>query len=278
MKLINSRSIAILMGVYNGGKYLTEQFDSIVNQSNQNWTLYIRDDDSDDNSREQISKYCSQHSNFISIEDNKGNIGCRNNFHQLLKSVESDYYMFCDQDDIWLPQKIEMTLAKMQQTETQNKKPIAIFTDLKVVDSELNEISPSFWKYCKLDPNTLTTFNYLSVSNIMTGCTMMINKEACEISLPIPNEAVMHDCWISLNVVAAGGVIDYVKSQTVLYRQHYFNVIGATKVDNGYLIHKLKTIKEVIEQNKLNLRMIQMIKRTSIIVYLFHKILYLIKR
>jgi len=85
MKLINTRPIAILLGVYNGSQYLADQLDSLINQKNQDWTLYIRDDFSTDNSSEIISRYCEQYSNFVLIEDTKGNLRSRDNFFELLQ-------------------------------------------------------------------------------------------------------------------------------------------------------------------------------------------------
>lgn len=279
MKLVNTKPIAILLGVYNGSKYLSEQLDSLISQTNKEWTLYIRDDSSTDNSCEIISRYCQQNANFISIEDDKGNLKSRDNFFQLLDYVDSDYYMFCDQDDVWLPQKVELTFTKMQFIEKQNfGKRIVVFTDLKVVDVNLNIISSSFWHYSRIDPEIIKTFNYLSVCNVMTGCTMMINKEAYKVSLPVLPEVIMHDCWIALKTVASGGMIDFIKEPTILYRQHDSNVIGATEIYNGYFIHKLKTIPSILKQNKLNLKMIGKIKRINVLVYLYYKFFYFIKR
>lgn len=279
MKLINTKSIAILLGVYNGSKYLADQLDSLINQTNQDWTLYIRDDSSTDNSCEIISKYCSLYSKFISIEDNKGNLRCRDNFFQLLDSVDSDYYMFCDQDDIWLPNKIELTFVKMKRNEILYKeKPIVIFTDLKVVDNNLNEISPSFWNYAKINPWIINKFEYLSVCNLMTGCTMMLNKKVCYAMLPVSNKAVMHDSWIALKTFTSGGIIDFVNEPTILYRQHDNNVIGAKEINKQYLSQKLRSFGLVLKQNKLNLEMIRSVRGMYLIVFLYYKVLYYFKR
>ena len=279
MKLINKKPIAILLGVYNGSKYLVNQLDSLINQTNQDWTLYIRDDSSTDNSCEIISQYCNHYPNFLKIEDDKGNLRCRDNFFQLLETVDSDYYMFCDQDDVWLPNKIDLTFDKMKQKEVLNKeKPIVIFTDLKVVDENLKEISSSFWNYTKINPWIINKFEYLSVCNLMTGCPMMLNKKVYSEILPISNKAVMHDCWIALKTVASGGIIDFVVEPTVLYRQHENNVIGAKEINHRYFIQKLKSFGIVFKQNKLNLEMIRSIKQTYLIVFLYYKILYYLKR
>lgn len=279
MKLINKKPIAILLGVYNGSKYLAQQLDSIINQTNQEWTLYIRDDSSTDNSFDIISQYCAQNSNFLILEDDIGNLRCRDNFLQLLRLVESDYYMFCDQDDVWLPNKIDLTFIKMKKKEILYKeKPIVIFTDLKVVDENLNEISSSFWKYTKINPWIINKFEYLSVCNLMTGCTMMFNKKVYSEIFPVSNKAVMHDCWIALKTVVSGGIIDFVEEPTILYRQHENNVIGAKEVNKRHFIQKIRSIGIILMQNKQNLEMIRSIKRMYLIVYLYYKVLYYFKR
>lgn len=279
MKITNTKPIAILLGVYNGSKYLSDQLDSLIGQTNKDWSLYIRDDSSTDDSYEIISRYCVLYPNFFLLEDDKGNLRCRDNFFELLAAVDSDYYMFCDQDDIWLPNKIDLTFDKMKQNEIRNEeKAIVVFTDLAVVDENLNEISSSFWNYTKINPWIINNFEYLSVCNLMTGCTMMLNKKVCFTMLPISSKAVMHDCWIALKTVASGGIIDFVGEPTILYRQHENNVIGANEINRNYLGQKLRSFGLVLKQNKLNLEMIRSIKRTYLIVFLYYKVLYYFKR
>lgn len=279
MKLFNSKPIAIILGVYNGSKYLSNQLDSIINQTNKDWTLYIRDDFSSDNSLEIISRYCEQYSNFILIEDTKGNLRTRDNFFELLYRVDSDYYMFCDQDDIWLPNKIELTFNKMKFNELKYKyNHILIFTDLKVVDYSLKELSSSFWKYSRINPYVIKTFNYMSVYSLVTGCTVMINRKAYLNSLPISPLAAMHDSWITLKTIASGGIVDFVDEVTILYRQHGSNVLGANEVNSKYFFNKLKRIQDVFLFNKHNFHMINSIKKTSLFKYCFFKLVYYFKR
>ena len=279
MKLINTKSIAILLGVYNGSEYLAEQLDSIINQTNQDWTIYIRDDSSTDNSLDVISRYCKQYSNFVLIEDTKGNLKSRDNFFELLQRVDSDYYMFCDHDDIWLSNKIEVTHKKMKFRELENEdKPILVFTDLKVVNSHLNELSSSFWRYSGINPYVNKNFNYMSVYSLTTGCTVMINKEAYLKSLPVSDLATMHDSWVTLKTIASGGIVDFVDEATILYRQHGNNVLGANQVNSKYFFNKIKLIKKVIVLNKHNFYMINSIKKTSILKYIYFKLTYYLKR
>jgi glycosyltransferase involved in cell wall biosynthesis len=268
------------MTTYNGSKYLAEQFDSIVAQSNKNWSLYVRDDSSSDNTAEIISQYCRKYNNIVSISDNKGRLGCCRNFNELLENVESKYYMFCDQDDVWLPNKIDVTFDRMSQNEKNNfGKPVIVFTDLKVVDSKLNDIADSFWAYTKVDPNILNNFDYIGAYNVVTGCTLMINYQAYSIIMPIPTEALMHDSWIALKVSAENGIIDVVNNATVLYRQHDCNVFGAKNVEHmEYIKTKLFSLKSVMENNRRKLKVMRVIKPVSLFRYMYFKLQYFIRR
>ena len=107
--------IDILMATYNGEKFLRPQLDSILQQSNQDWQLVIRDDCSTDRTVEVIKEYQllrPEQIRLIQAEQPSGS--AQNNFFQLLQYSSAEYTMFADQDDVWLPQKIQLTLDKMQ--------------------------------------------------------------------------------------------------------------------------------------------------------------------
>jgi glycosyltransferase involved in cell wall biosynthesis len=224
----NKRSIDILLATYNGQKYLREQVDSILAQSNQDWQLLIRDDASDDDTLSIIKDYVAKYSDRVKlIEDDGCHLGASLNFQRLLENSAAEYIMFSDQDDVWLPLKIEATLNLMKSTEKEcPNKPILVHTDLIVVDSRLNTIAKSTWKYQGISPEIGNDPNKVIFQNVATGCTIMINRKAKTISLPIPKEAVMHDWWLAINVAKYGKIV-YVPDQLVLYRQHSNNLVGA---------------------------------------------------
>jgi glycosyltransferase involved in cell wall biosynthesis len=231
--------IDILLATYNGRKYLREQIDSILAQSCQDWQLLIRDDGSDDDTLSIIKDYAIKYPVKIKlIEDNSGRLGVKLNFKRLLEHSTAEYLMFCDQDDVWLPQKIEATLNLMEATEEEYpNKPILVHTDLRVVDSQLKTIAKSMWRYQRTSPETGNNLNKVTLQNVATGCTIMINRKAKTISLPIPEEAVMHDWWIVINVAKHGKIV-YVPDQLVLYRQHPNNAVGAKKVSKRSYFRK----------------------------------------
>lgn len=222
--------IDILLATYNGENYLSQQIDSIITQTCKDWQLLIRDDLSTDNTVNIIKNYARKYSDKIRLlEDNKEHLGLVHNFETLLESAQNEFIMFCDQDDIWLPNKIELTLNAMKEAEQASPNTaLLIHTDLKVVDEALNPIAESFWKLHRISPERDCRLTKIIYRNIVTGCTVMINKKAKEISMPFPPEVSIHDWWIAINV-AKYGKITHIEAPTVLYRQHTANIIGAKK-------------------------------------------------
>lgn len=235
--------IQILLAAYNGREYLSEQIDSILAQSSQDWQLLVRDDGSDDDTVRIIENYAHRLPDKIRlIIDNKGRLGASLNFGKLLEYADAEYIMFSDQDDVWLPNKIEMTLNAMKTAEQiYPDKPILVHTDLQVIDSKLKPIADSLWNYQKLFPETGDNLNKIMAHNVVTGCTAMINKKAKAVSIPVPPEAIMYDWWLALNVCRHGKIV-YVSIPSVLYRQHSGNRVGAQEAKNINIVHFLKKI------------------------------------
>ncbi len=269
-----NNNIAILLSTYNSEEYLSEQINSIISQTVKEWILYIRDDGSSDNTFAIISNYCRLFDNIIHIKDNMNNLGAKKSFIKLLSEVESPYYMFCDHDDVWLPEKIEKTLHKMKEAESKNPlKPVLVFTDLIVVDRNLNIISNSMWEYQKTNPLHSKDVYTLSISNPITGCTIMINRAAKDVSVPMSSKSLMHDLWIALNV-SHYGYIDFVNEPTMLYRQHNRNVLGAKKVSFLYYFFRLQSINKLFSDN---FELYQMLRSLSFKVNLYKLIYYKLK-
>lgn len=227
MKKMNEKKIQILMATYNGEKYLDEQLESIISQTYKNWEILIRDDGSKDNTISIVEKYKKKYPNKIFlIKDNSNNLGACYNFLKLLEWASSEYIMFSDQDDIWLKNKIEITLNEMIENESVYPNlPIAIHTDLKVIDSDKNIIYDSYYKFIKLDPRKQIKLGHILIRNALTGCTVMINKKLLSLIIPYPNGILMHDLWIYFIANIFGKSI-FIDRQTILYRIHDNNTIG----------------------------------------------------
>ncbi|MGC8677702.1 MAG: glycosyltransferase family 2 protein [Hydrogenobaculum sp.] len=245
--------IDILLSTYDGEKFLRDFIKSLDMQTYKDWRLIIRDDGSIDSTKkilEEIRK--ANPSKFIILEDDLGNIGAYRSFFELLRKSSANYIMFADQDDVWLPQKIEKTLKKMLDLEKSfgSNVPILVHTDLQIVNENLDLIYPSFWKYRNQNPE-YKALNYLIVQNNITGCTIMLNYALKELIRKIPEKAIMHDWWVAL-VASAFGIIDYIPDQTVLYRQHSNQNIGAKKYSINFFYNEFikKPSNAVLSFNK----------------------------
>jgi glycosyltransferase involved in cell wall biosynthesis len=216
-------TVEILLATYNGEKFIQEQLDSLMNQSDINFKILIRDDGSTDNTIKIINEYQQKFPTKIAVlKDNKKNVGATQNFGILLQYATADYIFFCDQDDIWLPNKIEVSLQKMKAIENDKAIPCIIFSDMKVIDEYGNITSDSVWQQLHLHPKYFV-LNRLLVQNIPHGCTMLINKAMRNLASPIPKAAMLHDHWIAL-LAASCGKFDYIEKPTLLLRNHTQNV------------------------------------------------------
>lgn len=243
------RSLSVLLATYNGERFLREQLDSLIRQSYKNFQVYIRDDGSSDNTIAIIQEYMDKYGDkFILVEDDVSNRGPMNSFMYLLSVVDSDYYMFCDQDDVWLENKIQDSIEKIQVIERLNPgKPVMVHTDLRIVDENLNVLSRSFWNWRKFNVDLNKHKNFVPFGNVFTGCTMIINNAVKAHAFPLPEFASMHDQWIGL-VAVKFGIVDNIKAQTILYRQHGGNVCSTgnrTHIQLRKLFRKSGWLKEV---------------------------------
>ena len=237
-----TNKIAILLATYNGEKYIADQIDSILAQHETGWELYIHDDGSADCTPEIIKSYERREPKRIHVLGGPACGGAKENFFYLLRQVQAPYVMFCDQDDFWMPMKIELTLEKIKAAEKTygTDRPILVFSDLSIVDGELHLISERMSVYQQLDP-TRTRIRDLVIQNVITGCTVMINRALAERALLTENtdDIIMHDWWCAL-VAASFGRIGYIDKPLVLYRQHSSNSVGAKSLHSpAYLLRRL---------------------------------------
>jgi glycosyltransferase involved in cell wall biosynthesis len=270
--------IDILLSTYNGASYIEDQLNSIIEQTDNDWTLLIRDDNSKDNTVSILRSYVDKYPEKIKlVSDNKTeNIGPIRSFEFLLNQSQADYIMFCDQDDIWLPEKISLTKQEMLRMESINKDiPLLVYTDLIVVNENRKVLFDSFWSYAGLYPQLASkNIYYLAIRNCVTGCTTMINKKAKEISLPFVYPLEMHDAWVAINTMKYGK-ISYIKNQTIEYRQHGSNVCGAQQV-NMSISNKIQNLKRIIDANIANYKFYYPLVYKSVFQYLLLKIKFYI--
>lgn len=218
--------IDILMATYNGEKYLKEQLDSILNQTYKDFRLLISDDCSKDSTTKILDEYAENDDRIILFKQ-KENLGIIKNFEFLMKNVESEFFMFSDQDDIWNESKVEKTISKIEETTSD-----LVYADLEVVDEKMNTLSSSYWKLKGFEHKIYkyNNFESLYLNNFITGSTMIIRKKMLDKILPMIHESkyILHDYWVAL-VVSKLGKISYINEPLVKYRQHKNNEIGSRK-------------------------------------------------
>lgn len=221
--------IAILLASYNGEKYIVEQIESLLAQTEAGWELFYHDDGSTDRTVELLRCYEEQYPDRIHVLDGLPCGGAKDNFHWMMKNVQAPYVMFCDQDDVWLPEKVEVTLREMKRLEAEfgREKPLLVFTDLCVTDESLHPIAVRMSAYQKLNPWRIKPKD-LMIQNVISGCTVLINRTLATLASKPENtdEIMMHDWWCALIAASFGGV-SYVDQALVLYRQHGGNFLGA---------------------------------------------------
>lgn len=225
----NKMKIDILMATYNGEKYLKEQIDSILNQTDQDFRLLISDDCSDDNTRQILNEYVEKDSRVVVFLQAK-NLGVVKNFEFLMEKVENEAFMFSDQDDIWQKDKIEKSVKKMEETACD-----LVYSDLEVVNQELEILYKSYWKLKGFIKKVkkYNNFQSLYLNNYITGSTMLVKSKWLEKILPLPHKSnyILHDYWTAL-IVSKFGKMAYLKEPHVKYRQHVDNKIGSKKKSN----------------------------------------------
>ena len=272
--------VIVLLSTYNGGKYLSEQLDSLVAQKGVDVGILVRDDGSTDTTLSIINEW--QEKGLLTWYSS-GNLGPGKSFMDLLKRAPSGaYYAFCDQDDVWLPEKLHLTMEKMKAVEEANPdKPVIVHTDMYVVDEKLEMIHESFWRSSGLRPDILRTFPYLSICNSVNGCTILMNGAARNLIIEkyVEQELIIHDVISALTVAYHGGIIDYIETPTVLYRQHASNVVGAEKYSKSKAFkEKFLNAGEVVRKNVRIYKAVNKIGRINIFDYLYHKLKYLLIR
>lgn len=266
-------NIAILMATYNGGEYLREQINSIISQSMHNWTLYIHDDGSSDDTNQILEYYCTKYDNIVELRY-PSQKGAKNNFLSLVRMVEADYYLFCDQDDVWKRNKMELELEEMKSMEGKyGDVPLLVFSDLEVVDKDLKVVSPSMWRNGGIRPELLTSFDAGAVFEYVTGCTMLFNRNAREAIDYSAERALMHDSWVFCCILKAGGHVNGLRQPLVSYRQHGDNTLGATTWSSHGLLYKIVHISKIFRNNYRHWEMLKSLGYGSFLKYIFFKYL-----
>lgn len=234
--------VHIVLATYNAKKYIREQLDSILNGDYKDISIEVCDDGSTDSTLDIVKEYIEKYKSIISLHENKKNMGYQRNFLEGVKRSQSPYIMLCDQDDIWLKDKVSLTLKKMKKIEENQKEyPILVFTDAILYDGVNQEELGSFHKNSHLATEKVD-ISHLLMENKIIGCTTMVNQKILPYLNVLPKEIRVHDWWMAL-ICATFGQIGYIERGTVLYRQHSNNIIGGTSFVK-YFGNRLTSLRE----------------------------------
>ncbi len=230
--------LAILLATYNGEKYLSEMLASLEAQTWQNFVCYIHDDGSTDATVAILNEWVEAHPNGqYRLLEGPPSGSAKANFMWMLNAVEAEAYMLADCDDVWLPNKVEISLNTLNEHSSMQESlqsPCCAFSDMYVVDSELNILDASFISYIGRDPQALH-LGRLLVDNPAAGCTMIFNKALRDLAIQLkhPAKIEMHDHWLMALAAAFGSNhITHINQPLVYYRQHGGNVMGAVAESN----------------------------------------------
>lgn len=206
--------IAILVATYNGEKYIEEQIKSLQKQTVSNINIIINDDMSKDGTFSKIKQFVEKDSR-IKISQVKCGGACENFLYLLRENRDYDWFFFCDQDDVWYPQKVEklinVVLTRQQTT------PLLAYCDKDLVNENLKSLNIKEYDF-------QDDFKSILFQNHIYGCAMMINKALADKLLCL-SDIAMHDHGAAL-VAALEGEIIHVREKLVKYRQHANNVTG----------------------------------------------------
>ena len=229
------RKVAVLMSTYNGEKYIRQQIDTILAQKGDfELDLYVRDDGSKDQTISILEEYKKKDK----LQWYTGeNLGPAKSFMDLLYIVKGyDFYVFADQDDVWLEDKIMSAINKIQDING----PVLYYSNAKLVDQDLNELTG--YVYNGIQPKT--DFHTLVCAGGLLGCTMVFNDVLAETvrKEKKPEYIVMHDYYLAIVCIGIGGQIIYDSNSYINYRQHGSNVVGVSYGIKGKIRNRLKRI------------------------------------
>lgn len=205
---MNTPLISIVLCTYNGEAFLEEQIDSVIAQTYPHLEIIICDDCSTDGTKSILDKY-AHHSN-IRIVYNEANIGFVKNFERAVLLATGNYIAFSDQDDIWLPEKIEKLYGAIDDHSLVYSDSILIDDNGKPLNKKLSDF--------KVMKDNITDSRGFIFLNVVSGHTMMIKRELLEHALPLPRD-FYHDWWFAVQAANMHGIA-FLNEALTLYRQH----------------------------------------------------------
>lgn len=243
--------LELLLATYNSSKYLKPLLESLLAQTEQEFSLLVSDDGSRDDTLRIIEDYAPRFRRPVKMLTRAAPSGsAMANFAFLLEHARAPYVMLVDHDDIWHADKIARGLAKVREIEARHgtAHPALAHGDLAVIDEMGQPTAASFWKMKQIAPRCSADLNRALMHATVVGCTVTANRALVKAALPVPKEAIMHDWWLNL-VAAARGTVAYDPHPAIDYRIHGANASAPEAVSLGAAIQKrarVATLREKI--------------------------------
>jgi glycosyltransferase involved in cell wall biosynthesis len=206
--------VSVVMGTYNGALFLEEQLDSVLAQSYPSLEIIAIDDGSTDNTVAILKEYAARDPR-ITVYVNEQNLGYVRNFEKGCSLSSGEYIALCDQDDYWLPDKVEKMVHAI------GNYPM-VYCDSMLCDEKLNDIGRNISHLVHYQ--NFDDCRQLCVFSRMYGHATLITRFLFEKARPFVKE-VSHDGWLAYHATLYGGIY-YLPEALVKYRQHAKNVYG----------------------------------------------------
>ncbi len=200
-----SPAVAVVLATFNGERYLKRQLDSLLSQTYGNFKICISDDCSSDDTLKIVRSYKERFPDKVFYTVNAQNVGYVKNFEKLLARTRERYIAFCDQDDIWESEKLEVSMSAMLEMERSFKqKPLLVHSDLSMIDEKGALLSPSYFTYRNYRLNDERDLGHILGPCGVMGNTVLINAKLRELVLPFPKKLDNHDYWVAVNAELFG--------------------------------------------------------------------------
>lgn len=242
--MVNLKTVEVVMPVYNGAKYLEEQILSIYQQTLRPTRLLVRDDNSTDSSFGLLCNLKNQYyGQWLEIAPQSSeNVGCIRNVAFLMSLSEAEYIALSDQDDIWYPEKLETLLKKMLALEDKSiqQLPILVHSELELIEDNMQLTGKLYTTNESINPYR-QSLDDLLITNVVTGCSTLLNRSLVTKALPFPEEVLMHDWWLAL-IASRYGTIHFIDKPLLGYRQHSMNLLGSGGKGLKYILKSIKRL------------------------------------
>ncbi len=226
------KTIGIALATFNPTpRFFEKQIQSLIDQTHSDWICCISDDSPNIRVREYIQEFTTRDPRIQYYQNDGANRGAFYNFENALKHLPNTCiaYAFCDQDDLWLPEKLE----KQLQCLNENSKRSLVHSDLILCDEEERVLANSCWRQEGRTFSKKQELRSLVLQNRVTGCACLFSQAARTMALPFPKGVTseyLHDQWLAGVSLTIGEIFE-IPQPLIMYRQHKGNVVGASRSD-----------------------------------------------